>query len=128
MRTGFVFNWMEAEFELEYHRNPDINDEEFIVENSENLEKLAEQLNVDYLILNWEYSAFVLKEKPTPVAKSYEKSLIAENRDRDLHKLQNGLEANGLTVGEAICLEDPEWTRNGEPINYKNWTPDFEEA
>lgn len=128
MRTGFVFDWMEAAFELEYHQNPDIDAEKFIVEDSGKLEKLAEQLNVEYLSLNWKYSAFVLKEKTKPVVKSYEKSLIPENKDRILDKLREGLEANGLTVGEAVCLEDPEWTRHGVPINYENWTPDFEEV
>lgn len=127
MHLGFVLNMMEADLELAMHRNPAFFEDEdavHCIDDSSALEALAAELKAEYLSLNWNYIAFVIREELPPVIACNENLDADDKCTRALKALKEGLEANELSVGGVCLLESPEWTRHGEPINYENYDPD----
>ena len=126
MHLGFVFNVMDADLELAMHKNPSFfedEDAEHMMDDSSALEALADEFKAEYLSLNWDYCAFVIREELPPVIACNENLDADDKCTQALKALKEGLTANGLSVGKPSLLESPEWTRHGEPINYENYAP-----
>jgi hypothetical protein len=127
MHLGFVFNMMDADLELAMHKNPSFFEDEgavHMMDDSSALEALAAEFKAEYLALNWDYCAFVIREELPPVITCNENLDADDKYTQALKALEEGLTANGLSVGDVSLLESPEWTRRGEPINYENYAPD----
>lgn len=102
MHLGFVLNMMEADLELAMHRNPDFfKDEDAVhmMDDSSALATLAVELKAEYLSLNWDYIAFVIREELPPVIACNENLDADDKCTRALKALEDGLTANGLSVG-----------------------------
>lgn len=122
MYIGYVFDICEANAVLTVHLDPSLKEEDVMFQDSSDLEKLAKNLNAEFICLNWEYCAFAIEKNMKP-SLYLNKNFKLKDYDLLLKPLKEGLLARGFDLPEASLLEEPQWTRHGEPITYENWVP-----
>ena len=122
MHIGYIFDQIAADADLAVFHDPTLRIEDHCPESSEALEHLATQLGAEFITLNHQYCAFVLKVDLSPVIPIRVKdSPNHHEHSKALHALSRGLSRYGLKTGNIYLMESPEWTRHGEPTNYEDF-------